>query len=47
MTGNVGDQVGDSVVAAMRSASPFDQMSDRVRCLANTSLVGTFTLTTE
>jgi TonB family protein len=36
--------VGDSAVEAMRAAAPFDQMSDRVRCLANHTLTGTFTL---
>ena len=34
--------LGESAVKAMRSASPFDQMSDRVRCLAGTPIVATF-----
>lgn len=34
--------LGESAVRAMRSASPFDPMSDRVRCLAGTPLVATF-----
>jgi hypothetical protein len=37
-------QVGDSAVNAMRSASPFAAMPDRVACLANFPLTGTFTL---
>ena len=36
--------VGDSAVSAMRSASPFNAMSDRVACLAKFPLTGTFTL---
>jgi hypothetical protein len=36
--------VGASAVEAMRAASPFDQMSDRVRCLAGDRLTATFTL---
>jgi hypothetical protein len=39
-------KVGASVVEALRSASPFPPMSDRVRCLAGRGLTGTFTLTT-
>jgi hypothetical protein len=35
-------RLGQSAVEALRAASPFDQMSDRVRCLANSRLVGTF-----
>ncbi len=35
-------KLGESAVAAMRSASPFDPRSDRVRCLAGTPLVATF-----
>ena len=34
--------LGASAVRAMQSASPFDQMSDRVRCLAGTPIVATF-----
>jgi len=34
--------LGESAVDAMRSASPFDQMPDRVRCLAGYPLVATF-----
>jgi TonB family protein len=34
--------LGESAVQAMRSASPFDPMSDRVRCLAGNPLVATF-----
>jgi hypothetical protein len=39
-------KVGDSTVAAMRSASPFDPMSDQVRCLAGTTLLASFILET-
>ncbi|RIL08225.1 MAG: hypothetical protein DCC71_00295 [Proteobacteria bacterium] len=39
--------VGNSVVEALRAASPFPPMSDRVRCLANRRLTGTFSLTPE
>lgn len=35
-------RLGQSAVEALRSASPFDNMPDRVRCLANSTLVGTF-----
>ena len=35
-------RLGQSAVEALRAASPFDHMSDRVRCLANSRLVGTF-----
>jgi TonB family protein len=38
------NQVGNSVVEALRAASPFPPMSDRVRCLTNRTLTGTFTL---
>jgi hypothetical protein len=34
--------LGASAVKAMRSASPFDQMSDRVRCLAGNPIIATF-----
>jgi hypothetical protein len=34
--------LGKSAVKAMQSASPFDQMSDRVRCLAGTPILATF-----
>jgi hypothetical protein len=34
--------LGASAVKAMRSASPFDQMSDRVRCLAGNPIMATF-----
>jgi len=34
--------LGASAVEAMQSASPFDQMSDRVRCLAGNPIVATF-----
>jgi hypothetical protein len=34
--------LGQSAVKAMRSASPFDQMSDRVRCLAGSPIIATF-----
>jgi len=34
--------LGESAVKAMRSASPFDQMSDRVRCLAGNPIMATF-----
>jgi hypothetical protein len=37
-------EVGNSVVDALRAASPFPPMSDRVRCLANRTLTGTFFL---
>lgn len=36
------DALGESAAKAMRSASPFDPMSDRVRCLAGMPLVATF-----
>jgi outer membrane biosynthesis protein TonB len=36
-------RLGQSAVDALRSASPFDHMSDRVRCLADGPLIGTFT----
>jgi hypothetical protein len=36
------DLLGESAVRAMRSASPFDQMSDRVRCLAGNPIIATF-----
>jgi colicin import membrane protein len=35
-------RLGESAVEALRAASPFDNMPDRVRCLANSTLVGTF-----
>lgn len=35
-------RLGQSAVEALRAASPFDHMPDRVRCLANSRLVGTF-----
>jgi hypothetical protein len=38
--------VGSSVVEALRAASPFPPMSDRVRCLADSQLTATFTLET-
>jgi len=34
--------LGASAVRAMRSASPFDQMPDRVRCLAGNPIIATF-----
>jgi hypothetical protein len=34
--------LGQSAVKAMQSASPFDQMSDRVRCLAGSPILATF-----
>lgn len=34
--------LGASAVRAMRSASPFDQMTDRVRCLAGNPIIATF-----
>ena len=34
--------LGNSAVEALRSASPFDHMPDRVRCLAGNPLIGTF-----
>jgi len=37
-------RLGSSVVDALRSASPFAPMSDRVRCLAGEPIVGTFIL---
>jgi TonB C terminal len=40
-------RLGETVVDALRSASPFPPMSDPVRCLANTNLVATFILSTE
>ena len=40
-------EVGNSVVNALRAASPFPPMNDRVRCLANRKLTGTFLLTPE
>lgn len=39
-------RVGSSVVDALRAASPFPPMSDRVRCLADSQLTATFTLET-
>lgn len=39
-------RVGASVVDALRAASPFPPMTDRVRCLANSQLTATFTLET-
>lgn len=33
---------GDSAVRAMRASSPFDPMSDRVRCIAGNTLILTF-----
>jgi hypothetical protein len=39
-------RVGASVVDALRAASPFPPMSDRVRCLADSQLTATFTLET-
>jgi outer membrane biosynthesis protein TonB len=39
-------KIGASVVDALRSASPFPPMSDRVRCLAGRGITGIFTLTT-
>lgn len=41
------DAVGNSVVEALRAASPFPPMSDRVRCLTNRTLTGTFMLIPE
>lgn len=38
-------KIGASVVDALRSASPFPPMSERVRCLAERRITGTFTLT--
>ncbi len=35
--------LGQSAVKAMQSASPFNQMPDRVRCLAGTPIIATFT----
>lgn len=35
-------RLGNSAVEALRSASPFDHMPDRVRCLAGNPLVGHF-----
>jgi TonB family protein len=35
-------RLGESAVTALRSASPFDPMPDRVRCLAGSPLVATF-----
>ena len=40
-------EAGNSVVEALRAASPFPPMSDRVRCLANRRLTGTFFLVPE
>lgn len=40
-------EIGNSVVNALRAASPFPPMNDRVRCLANRKLTGTFLLTPE
>jgi TonB family protein len=37
--------VGNSVVEALRAAAPFPAMPDRVRCLANRTIKGTFLLT--
>jgi hypothetical protein len=34
--------LGQTAVSALRSASPFEHMSDQVRCLAGTPLVATF-----
>ncbi len=39
-------RVGASVVDALRAASPFPPMTDRVRCLADSQLTATFTLDT-
>jgi outer membrane biosynthesis protein TonB len=39
-------RVGASAAAALRAATPFAPMSDRVRCLANTGIVADFTLNT-
>lgn len=39
-------RVGASVVDALRAASPFPPMTDRVRCLADSQLTATFTLET-
>jgi hypothetical protein len=39
-------RVGASVVDALRAASPFPPMNDRVRCLADSQLTATFTLET-
>jgi TonB family protein len=41
------NEIGSSVVDALRAASPFPPMPDRVRCLANRRLTGTFLLTPE
>lgn len=41
------NEAGNSVVEALRAASPFPPMSDRVRCLANRRLTGTFYLVPE
>ena len=35
-------RLGQSAVDALRAASPFDHMGDRVRCLADTPITGTF-----
>jgi hypothetical protein len=35
-------RLGQSAVEALRAASPFDHMPDRVRCLAGGPLIGTF-----
>jgi TonB family protein len=35
-------RLGQSAVAALRSAAPFPPMSDRVRCLSGAPIVGTF-----
>lgn len=39
-------KLGATVVDALRSASPFPPMSDRVRCLAGQAITGTFSLQT-
>jgi hypothetical protein len=39
-------RIGSSVVDALRAASPFPPMNDRVRCLADSQLTATFTLET-
>jgi hypothetical protein len=36
-------RLGESAADALRAASPFPPMNDRVRCLANTPLLATFT----
>jgi TonB family protein len=42
LVGSGDPRLGKSAVEALRSASPFPPMSDRVRCLADTGLIGTF-----